>query len=119
MSPTSPTSLHSRPGRTSRGPLALTPLLACLLCLGLSACGASNGAKSASAGNATPQTAIVHAGELKSVRQLIHCLHQYGFNLPDPKSAGSVSLRGFDPTAPGYKAAVATCLKRVPPPTAP
>jgi hypothetical protein len=119
MTRTSPTSLHSRPSRASRVPLALSPLLASLLCLGLSACGAANGTQAASTGNTTPQTAIVHDSELKSVRQLVHCLHQYGFNLPDPKSAGSVSLRGFNPRTPGYKTAVATCLKHVPPPTAP
>ena len=108
----SPRSQHPR--IASRRLRALSPLLACLLCLGLSACGASNATPEAVAGNGVPQKAVVRKGELKTVRHLVRCLRRHGFNLPEPKSAGIVNLQGFDPNAPGYRSAVSACLNRLP-----
>jgi hypothetical protein len=91
----------------------LAPLALCVLCLGLNACASSSPTPEAAA---APKTAVVQSSELKTVRLLVRCLRAQGFTLPEPKRPGLVDLRGFNPNEPGYRAAVAVCLKRVPPP---
>src|ERR1700691_893259 len=114
---------------TNHGAAAVTLLLVSLACFGLAACGASSGASFSPAGipvsthpsvrtspvapgraTSARAAARAHRRELATLRRLVRCVRERGFDLPEPNASGRINIRGVDVHSPRYRPAVVGCI---------
>jgi hypothetical protein len=124
------------PSKRLRSPLAL--LLVPLACLALTACGSSNSSPSTSSSatttaaaaattttsaTTTPATtpeptkeqnkAATFQRRHAEIVAAVNCMHQHGYNLPEPNSKNEVNLKGFPTNSPRYQAASGVCIRLI------
>jgi hypothetical protein len=113
----------------ARRSTAIALLLVCLLCLGLTACGTSNGgAASATKPSKAHTTTNVVANEggaqsptgrrkIAELRTVLRCVRGQGVAVPEVSATGSIDMSGVNQSGHRYQVALQNCVHELKPET--